>query len=321
MSDMQARIERIEMMFGYPFPRDLRKRVESDLDDPDTAPEEVDGMYVGSLVHWRGEQWEGPDPERAAVDALFARLNKPVPPTALRPKDPNLLARHFCGLFELSSEWSRTPTGMRASVHWVADLNPRQDGKPCPVYRFVPGSDSLGPFLFGSIAEFDSWRAALEAIESVDEEADPEQKGRLQAALRRNFPWPVSADHARLVKRGIFEADDVAPVIAPPSDPESERLGRFLSAFGTVAEVLIARSDGRNSTCLAPSVTADALSLAGDTIKWPPAIMLRLQANALSGAMDTARGEAARILEHNEGVALTRRWAERIARGLAPYDR
>ena len=98
---MQARIDRIEEKFGYPFPPSLRRRIEETLAARKKAPEEADGTFIGAHVDWKAEHWEGPDPERAAVEALFGRLKRPVPLTALRPKTPDLLARHFCGLFKL----------------------------------------------------------------------------------------------------------------------------------------------------------------------------------------------------------------------------
>jgi hypothetical protein len=319
MSDLQTRVERIQAYFGYPFPPPLRQVVEERIIDDSKAHEEIDGTLVGGLVHWKGEQHDGPDPGIAAVAALFARLKRPVPPAALKPKPLDLLSRHFSGLFELRSDWVKSPEGLRASAYWVIDVNPRQDGKQCPVYRLVPG-EPLPPYVCENPPEFAAWRAAVHVIESLDAEVEAAQKPGLLKALRERFPRPLAVEHERLVKRGILPAGDEAPVPAEAVDPEAKRLGDVVTAFAPVAEVMVARADGDRRHRL-PAVAAQrALAVAGDARDWPPALLLRLQAHALSGNMDEARGEASRILDKHEGVPLTRRWADRIVRGLPPYE-
>jgi hypothetical protein len=319
MSGLEARIDRIQDLFGYPFPPALRKCVEREIDGDDKPPEEIDGTFMGGLIHWRGEQQAGADPSVAAVEALFARLKRPVPPAAKQPKPANLLARHFSGLFELRSEWVRTPQGMRASTYWVADVNPRQDSMQCPVYRWVPG-EPIGPYVFENPMEFGSWQAAIEAIESLDEEVEAAQKPGLVKALHEKFPGPLAVEHPRLVKRGILPTGDKPPVPREVVDPEAKRLGTVLAAFEAVAEVMIARSDGAKPDRLTQAATQQALAATGDSHDWPPALLLRMQAQALSGNTSQGRREAQRILDQHEGVPLTQRWADRILRGLPPYE-
>jgi hypothetical protein len=94
-----------------------------------------------------------------------------------------------------------------------------------------------------------------------------------------------------------------------------------MDLFVPMATVMIARAASADQAKLAPTVAEQALVLADANPEWPPSLMLRLQGLALTGDIQAAQAEARQILEQSAGVALTRRWADRILRRLPPYDR
>ncbi|HOU93691.1 MAG TPA: hypothetical protein PLU22_21720, partial [Polyangiaceae bacterium] len=224
---VKTRIDQIEAYFGYALAPGLRERIKAEItDDPDTPAKQTDAFFVDAFLDWRGEHWDGPNPAHAFLKAL---CGGEIPPAQLRPRDPMRMALHFSGLFVLHVEHRSGKGGfIEDGAYWVADANPRQDGiETCPVYRCARG-DPLRPYLVESPARLDAWRAALSAIERLDRKVLAKKKPPLLAALLAEFPWPVAAERERLVQRGVLEQEDAVPEVAPPSDPEADRLSRAM---------------------------------------------------------------------------------------------
>ncbi|HOU94943.1 MAG TPA: hypothetical protein PLU22_28025, partial [Polyangiaceae bacterium] len=97
-------------------------------------------------------------------------------------------------------------------------------------------------------------------------------------------------------------------------------LSRAMEAALPIAEVLSARASGGEGRLAGP-VAKRALAFAAKHPDFPPSRVLRLLALALSGDRKGAEAEAERVLGAKDAPALARRWADRIARKLPPFDR
>ncbi|OJH41446.1 hypothetical protein [Cystobacter ferrugineus] len=305
-------IEQLEQRFGYPLPKTpefVARLATTDEEEVEQKLEERLAYLLSDNIHWDGEFQEGPHPAVVARRLQFARLDMPEPNKPVDEQPVKLLARHLTGLFCWEHEYTLAPEGQ-----WLVDLNPRRDGLTDTVY-YEPDSGQKGPrwYIFESItqfANFEELRNELEMAEADEEEA---RQDELAEQLSANHPRGVA-----LFSKSLKELGVKAKSRQQFSDPEAERLFEAYESFHFIAEVLVARARGKRGARLSAAAVERCAKLFANDPDYPPHSLMSMLVPALSADMEQARLRAAEVLRRSTSTGLSRRWAERIQKGLAP---
>jgi hypothetical protein len=147
---------------------------------------------------------------------------------------------------------------------------------------------------------------------------EPSERSRFMRELADKYPraryWFI-----RNFERFGFKGGR-GPVSEFP-DPGAERLFAAHDAFVPVGRVLVQRTKKKtkNVAVLSTDEVVAALAVADKDPAYPPNILLRLLAVALSGALASAADHAQSIVKRSLGLPLTQRWAKMVLAKAPPF--
>lgn len=295
-----ALVERLEKLYGYDLKGHpaVEREAKSTLRLGATDADEYLDDLTFANVHWCGESQPGDDP--------FEGEEQPA----------TVLARHLCGLFVLRSG---IPYGCSSMMgDWLLDLNPRSDDLTSPLYFQVENEEQMiGWWLLETADALDEshdlFGRVQAAHQAVADGATPSKLSNLADEMRHRYPRVCATFRDWFANFGIESTES-----GRFKDVGGERLIGAYRGMLPIARVLIARRADNEDAMLDLKDVKDALTLAEDEGDYPPALMLRLLAPALSESGSDKR-LAKEIMDGTRGVALTRRWADLVAKNAGPF--
>lgn len=290
---------KLENIFGYNIHNHTEILAQLDeflaLSD-DEEPEEIFAAFVEENIHWEAERQSDASP---LIDA---------------EQPPHILARHLAGLFTFRFGYSFGNTGTSAErAAWMVDLNPREDGLILPVY--YQSHDRMRRwYIFESPGQLTACEELFYDVRQVYEE-QPRKLKELSQQLVNGYPRACHLFAEWFKRHGVA----VAKMQHNFPDLGAVRLFGAYEALLSIAQVLVTRTQGKRQAKLSAVDAQQCMAGAQAAPDYPPNLLVAMLGLALSGDILRAKEVAARIRQHNLGVALTSTWAQKVINDEPPF--